>query len=306
MKSTLRKVLKWTLRSLAAVVVLALVAYGVIYFITEKRLSATYDVDVAHLTIPTDSASIAMGKHIISTRGCQDCHGKDLSGKVFIDDPGLGRVVASNLTAGKGGVGGEFSAEDWVRAIRHGIGTDKKPLKVMPSNEFYDISNADLANMVAYIKSLPPVDNELPDHNLKPLARVLFVAGPLAGLTTADKIDHTKEVVDKLTPAVTAEYGKYLAVTCSGCHGKDYKGQEMPIPGMKASANITSTGDVGKWTESQFLAVLKTGKRPDGRQLDNKDMPWEMTRNFTEDEIKSIYLFLQTLPGKSELQATAE
>lgn len=306
MKSTLRKVLKWTLRSLAAVVVLALVAYAVIYFITEKRFTKSYDIDVAHLTIPTDSASIALGKHIVSTRGCQDCHNKDLSGKIMIDDPGLGRVVASNLTSGKGGVASELSAEDWVRAIRHGVGPDKKPLKIMPSNEFYQISNTDLASMIGYIKSLPPVDNELPDHDLKPLARVLYVAGPLAGLTTADKIDHTEKVADKLIPAVTADYGKYLAASCSGCHGRDFKGQEMPIPGMKASANITSTGDVGKWTESQFMTVLKTGKRPDGRQIENKDMPWEMTRNFTDDEIKSLYLFLQTLPGKSELQATAE
>jgi cytochrome c553 len=306
MKSTLRKVLKWTLRSLAALVVLLVVAYAVIYFITENRLSKTYEVDVVHLTIPTDAESIAKGGHVIATRGCQDCHGKDLSGKIMIDDPGLGRIVASNLTAGKGGVGGEFSAEDWVRAIRHGVGPDKKPLKVMPSNEFSGISNADLANMIGYIKSLPPVDNELPEHNLKPLARVLFVAGPLAGLTTADKIDHAQEFTDKLTPAVTVEYGKYLAVSCSGCHGQDFKGQEMPIPGMKASANITSTGDLGKWTEAQFMTVLKTGKRPDGRQLDNKDMPWEMTRNFTDDEMKSIYLFLQSLPEKSDLQASVK
>jgi cytochrome c553 len=160
--------------------------------------------------------------------------------------------------------------------------------------------------MIGYIKSLPPVDNVLPEHNLKPLARVLYIAGPLNMLTTAQKIDHTQEVADKVIPAVNAEYGKYLAVSCSGCHGKDFKGKEMPIPGMKPSANITSTGDLGKWTEEQFLTVLKTGLRPDGRQLDNKDMPWEMTKNFKDEEMRAIFRYLQTMPEKDNVQASAE
>jgi mono/diheme cytochrome c family protein len=215
-------------------------------------------------------------------------------------------VVAANLTSGKGGVGATLTAEEWVKAIRHGIGKDNKPLLIMPSDEFFSISNADLACMIGYIKSLPPVDNELPDHNLKPLARVLYVAGPLSMLTTAQKIDHTKEVADQVIPAVNAEYGKYMAASCSGCHGQDYKGKEMPIPGMKPSANITSTGNVGKWTEEQFMTVLKTGVLPDGRQLDNKDMPWEMTKNFKDDEMRAIFRFLQTLPENQQVQANVK
>lgn len=306
MKSKLRTLLKWSLRVIGALVVLLLAAYGVIYYQSEQRINKIYQVSPVKLEIPTDSASLAIGEHILSIKGCQDCHGKNLAGKVFLDDPGLGSVTASNLTAGNGGIGATFTAEDWVKAIRHGIGTDNKPLLIMPSNEFFPISNADLACMIGYIKSLPPVDNVLPDHNLKPLARVLYVAGPLSMLTTAQKIDHTVEVADKVEVTVDAQYGKYLAVSCSGCHGQDFKGQEMPIPGMKPSANITSTGDIGKWTEEQFMTVLKTGKRPDGRQLDNKDMPWEMTRNFKDDEMRAIYRFLKTLPESQTVQANVE
>ncbi len=307
MKPRLRKILKWTIGSLATLIALLLIAYGVIYYKTEQSFNKTYSVNAAKIQIPTDAASIADGEHIISTRGCQDCHGKDLSGKVFIDDPGLGRVVASNLTSGKGGVGKVFSDEDWIRAIRHGIGPDNKSLMVMPSQEFNSINNSDLAKIIAYLKSLPAVDNELPDHNLKPLARILYVAGPLAGITPAAMIDHTAKPEESNTPAVTVSYGKYLAVTCTGCHGADFKGKEMEIPGMKPSANITSTGNVGKWTEEQFMHVLKTGMRPDGTQLDNKDMPWQMTKNFTDDEMKAIYMFLQSLPeNKGGLQTSIE
>lgn len=306
MKSKFRSILKWTLRVVGALVLLLLASYGVIYYLSEQRINQVYQVSPVKLAIPTDSASLAIGKHMVSIKGCQDCHGKDLAGKVFLEDPGLGSVVASNLTSGKGGVGNKLSPEEWVKAIRHGLGTDNKPLLIMPSDEFFPISNADLASMIGYIKSLPPVDNELPEHNLKPLARVLYVAGPLSLLTTAQKIDHTKEVADKMIPAVNAEYGKYLAVSCSGCHGKDFKGQEMPIPGMKPSVNITSAGDLGKWTEDQFMTVLKTGLRPDGRQLDNKDMPWQMTANFKDDEMRAIYRYLQTLPDNEPVQASAE
>jgi mono/diheme cytochrome c family protein len=306
MKSRIRIILKWSLRVVGAIVLLLLAAYGVIYYLSEKRINQVYEVSPVKLAIPTDSASLAIGEHIISIKGCQDCHGKNLAGKVFLDDPGLGSVVASNLTSGKGGVGAKLTAEEWVKAIRHGIGSDNKPLLIMPSDEFFPISNSDLSCMIGYIKSLPPVDNVLPEHNLKPLARVLYIAGPLNMLTTAQKIDHTQEVADKVIPAVNAEYGKYLAVSCSGCHGKDFKGKEMPIPGMKPSANITSTGDPGKWTEEQFLTVLKTGMRPDGRQLDNKDMPWEMTKNFKDEEMRPIYRYLQTMPEKDNVQASAE
>ena len=89
------------------------------------------------------------------------------------DDPIFGRLIASNLTAGKGGVGQTFQDIDYLRAIRHGLGPDNKPLIIMPSQHFTKLSDRDVSTLIAYIKSVPPVDNELPKTKLGPLGRVI-------------------------------------------------------------------------------------------------------------------------------------
>jgi mono/diheme cytochrome c family protein len=163
----------------------------------------------------------------------------------------------------------------------------------MPSEEYNGFSNKDLGNLIAYLKTIPAIDNELPEHNFKPLLRTLFVTGQFPMLTNADKINHTATPLEEIQVAPTEEYGKYLVKSCTGCHGPNLKGQEMPIPGMKPSVDITSTGQVSKWSDVQFIQVLRTGKTPEGRQLDNKDMPYEMTKNYTDEELKAIYLYLK-------------
>jgi hypothetical protein len=61
--------------------------------------------------------------------------------------------------------------------------------------------------------------------------------------------------------------------------------------------DITATGKVGKWTEAEFVRTLRTGITPDGKKMDPKFMPWPMARDYTEIEIKSLYLFLSSLPS---------
>jgi hypothetical protein len=91
--------------------------------------------------------------------------------------PGLITLSFPNLTAGAGGVGATNSNEDWVRAIRHGVGHDGRGLLLMPVRLFYYLSDEDLGALIAYLKSLPPVDNELPMTNLGALGRVMLVLG---------------------------------------------------------------------------------------------------------------------------------
>src|SRR5690606_27734055 len=117
---------------------------GVMYFVGGAKLGRTYEVQTADLTIPTDSASIARGAHLARTNGCTDCHAANLAGQVFVDAPPF-RIVASNLTAGAGGVGGRYSAEDFDRAIRHGLRPDGSPLLIMPSAAFHRLADEDAA-----------------------------------------------------------------------------------------------------------------------------------------------------------------
>lgn len=297
----MKEVLKWLGIILGGLVGLILLALVGVYFMSESRLNKTYDVQPERVTIPTDAAAVAEGKRLFATRGCMDCHKENGAGGDFIDDPLLGQINASNLTAGRGGVGGAFTDSDWVRAIRHGLDPSGKPLWVMPSEEFNSINDTDLGALIAYIKSLPPVDQEVAANSLGPLGRVLLVTDQIPVLP-AEKIDHDAPRPVAVEPGVTQEYGAYLAQTCTGCHGATLSGG--PIPGVPAEppypANLTleaQTG-LGTWTEQDFLVAIREGKRPDGSSLDPKQMPWPNFAQMSDDEISALWLYLQSVPAK--------
>lgn len=297
----MRKFFKWFGIVLGGLVGLVMLAAIAIYARTEYRLNKTYDITVESVVIPTDAAAIERGQHIAVIRFCAECHGADLSGRVFLDDPIIGRIVTKNLTSGKGGVGGELSDTDWVRAIRHGVRPDGKPLLIMPAGEFYNLSDADLGAVIAYVKSLPPVDNELPSNEIGPLFRVAMTFMDVV-IIPAEIIDHTS--VRPIAPevGVTVEYGKYLAITCTGCHGPGFSGGPIPLapPEFPPALNLTPGGELQGWTEAMFINTLRTGVTPSGHQFNNKYMPWTQLGQMSDDELKAVFLFLRSLPAKEQ------
>jgi mono/diheme cytochrome c family protein len=280
---------------LGLVVVTAAVVYGV----SEYRMNRSYDVSLAAVAIHADEETVARGRHIAVIRGCVDCHGDDLAGKLFLDGQPVARLYSTNLTAGAGGIGSSYSVEDWVRAIRHGVGPDRKPLLFMPSHEFYPLSDTDMGALVAYLQSLSPVDNRMPASSVGPLGRVLFLAGQVP-LLPAELIDHRAERPAPPQPGVTVAYGEYLSTGCVGCHGNEYSGGRIPgaPPSFPAAANLTphETG-LGSWTEEDFFRALREGRRPDGTEID-PFMPWQLTREMSDDEIRAMWLYMKSLTPK--------
>ena len=137
--------MRWlkVLLALAIVVVaIGAVVAGAVYFVTEDWLDETYQVAVPTIEIPADPDAIFEGRRLATTRGCVDCHGPDLGGNIVVDDPMVGLISGSNLTSG--GVAARYDDAAWQRAIRHGIGFDGRPLFLMPSHEYYPMSDADL------------------------------------------------------------------------------------------------------------------------------------------------------------------
>jgi mono/diheme cytochrome c family protein len=269
-----------------------LIVIGSIYFVVEGRLNQVYEIQVETLEIPTDPESIQRGEHLVKVlAGCVDCHGEDLSGMLFFDDPLSGSIASKNLTSGKGGVGSTYSDADWVRTIRHGVGPNGKPLVEIPSNIFYNISDDDLGAMVAYLKSIPPVDNELPADTVGPLTRVFILLEP--SLLPAQVIDHQAPRPPTPAEGVTAEYGRYLAVACTVCHGENLSGGL----GAGSGLNLTSGGELASWSVDEFINTLRSGVTPSGRTLDPTLMPWKRIGKLTDDELKAIWLFLKTIPS---------
>jgi mono/diheme cytochrome c family protein len=168
---------------------LILLLAGAIWFLSNRAMARRYAVTPEAVSIPTDSASIARGRHLASTIGkCTDCHGDNLAGRPLTMGP-VGTFVPLNLTSGKGGVA-PLSDADWVRAIRHGVSPDGRSLLFMPSMVYQSFTAADLGAVIAYVKSVPPVDNELPKTIVGPIGRLLIVRSPQR-LIPASGIDHS-------------------------------------------------------------------------------------------------------------------
>jgi len=227
-----------------------------------------------------------------------DCHNSGLSGKIFLDVPPF-LIVAPNLTRGAGGVGASLSDTDIIRAVRDGVAPDGRALLVMPAEDFAYLSDADLADIVAFVKSVPPVDNPLPTSNVRPLGRILAGAGLLPPPPAA-VIDHSMVHVATMPPAVTVEYGHYMAQvgSCVACHGAGLSGGAVPgvPPDYPKAQNLTPTG-IGQWSDADIVRALRVGKRPDGTTI-NTFMPWPYTARMTNTEIAALIKYLRSVPPR--------
>lgn len=290
----IKRIFKGVAIFIGVIVVLASGFYTKVYFSTESRMNKVYAVTPQKISISSDSAILALGKHLVETKGCQDCHGADLGGKVFVEDAALGFLIARNLTKGKGGLPKEHNTDDWVLALKHGIRRDGKPLLFMPSHEFAHLSETDMSAMISYCLTLPSVDRALPESTIGFLGRILTDLGKLP-LLPAEMIDHEKKLIPEVKVEISPAYGKYLSISCVGCHRDNMKGGEPVAPGYPVVADISSTGNPGKWTAEQFMHTLRTGETPEGKKLNPGQMPWTMTKGYTDVELKALYLYLKSI-----------
>lgn len=291
----MQRIRRLSLIALAALVAAVLTAVVGVYFASELRLRRTYAVIVAPLDVPSDPALLVRGRHLASAAThCTGCHADNLGGQVMLDVLPA-RVSAPNLTAGVGGVGARYSDEDWVRAIRHGLRPDGTPLLIMPSHNFNRLSDADLAAIIAYVRSAAPVDNDPDAFELRLLGRLLLVLGELE--LPAEQIDHAARSGDAPVAGPTPLYGRYLVTVgnCADCHGISLSGAPVVEPGAPPAPNLTTGGQVGGWTEEQFIAALRTGLTPSGHHMSSA-MPWELTGQLTDEELGAIFAYLQSLP----------
>ena len=297
----MNKTLVWFFGIIAVLIGLVVIFSGFVYFSSQSRITRVYDTDIRPVEVPSSPEAVERGRYLVTTvAGCVDCHGANYAGDVFIDDPMIGRFFGANLTSGSGGIGQAYTDLDWVRSIRHGIKPDGTPILVMPSMDYYNLSDADLGAIIAYIKSLPPVDNTVEKSSTGPLGRALVVTGQI-NVLSAEIINHDQPHPGAPERAQTPEYGKYLAsIGCVGCHGQDLAGGTIPgtPPDWPPAANLTPGGDLAAWDEADFVQTLRTGMTPSGKILDAEYMPWPNLILMTDEDLGALWAYLQTLSAR--------
>jgi len=260
----------------------------------------------------TDARRTERGELIVRNAAvCGHCHAADpkrdvdgpLSGGMEFHDWRVGTARASNLTPDPETGLGNWSVGEIVRALRNGQSRDGRLLApIMPYEWFHEMSDADAVAVAQYLKSQPPVRNEVkqsPNFWFKVGKALLLRPKPALSASAPPR-------------AASAEYGRYLAVhvaLCADCHtprsgirsasdkSRLFAGMSDPPKGFPANpSNLTpddATG-IGRWSEADFLRTIRTGARPDGSRL-HPFMPWKQNARMTDDNLRAIYRYLRTL-----------
>jgi len=290
--------LRWVARILGGLVALIVLVVIVVFVVSTMALNKTYEIEPTPLAIKPSSDLVDRGKEIATFRGCRDCHGENLEGRLVADAMPVMILVGPNITPG--GVTKDYTDEDWARIVRHGIRKDKKPARYMPSYEWTILSHEDMAALISYAKSVPAVSQEAPKFKLGPLGRFLYLIGELPLLPAADMIDHSAKPATPV-PGPTATYGKYLSTGCTGCHGEHLSGGKIPgtPPDWPVAPNLTPhKSGLAEWTKEDFFRSLREGVRPDGEKIQAEYMPWRMIAESSDDDLTALWLYYRSIPAR--------
>ena len=205
-------------------------------------------------------------------------------------DAPLFRAVAPNLTPGSGSAVRGFAAADWSNAIVHGVNRRRTSLFLMPSKEVGSFADDDVAAMIAYLQTLPPVNRDPGKSTVTLLGRIMIGLFEM-DLLSAEPIDHQARLAAAPEVAPTPVYGAYLSNVCRGCHGADLRGGIVIHPGAPPSADISSSR-MKDYDFDTFERALRQGVGRDGHTL-AEDMPWRSTKNLSNDELRALWLGLR-------------
>jgi hypothetical protein len=267
----------------------------------DASMQKVYDTPpVDSIKASTDPAILARGKHLVhGIAGCaaNDCHGPDLAGGDVTSMGPIGTMSAPNITPG--GPVAAYTDGELARLMRYGIKRDGRSAQFMPSGEFNWMPDSELTAVVSYLRSVPKSDKPNGPLHFGPFGKVLDRQGKL-DIDIARKLAGAP-IEFAATPEPTARYGRFLAKSCTGCHGEHLSGG--PIPGAPSSLpvplNLTphETGMKG-WTYDDFNALLMTGMRKNGQKL-NPFMPIDAFRNADEVEKRALFAYLSTLEPRA-------
>ena len=281
----MKKFLKWTGFVVAGIVAVALMGLAWLYFASEGVLNREYTVaDTTPLVIPTDAAEVAEGRRIAWLAGCQHCHGEKLNGGVVEDIPNVVRMVAPNISV----MLPKYTDAQIATVLRKGVKPDGHTVLFMPSEMFRHLSDADLARVIAYLRSVPATPEGVREKTeVRILGRLILAKGDYKPAALA--METLPAGVRSFTAGDAASHGRYLTMNfCSECHGQDLKGfaplKTPPLAVAKA------------YSLEQFSRFMHDGVALGDRQLRlMSDTSRVRFANFTADEVAAVHSFLRSL-----------
>jgi mono/diheme cytochrome c family protein len=313
----MKKFFKFFFYFLGALIVLTIVF--IIYF------NATYPrVDPpTNEKVEITPARLERGKYLAHhVTVCMDCHStrdwSKFAGPVMEKTYGKGGEKFDEQTAGVPGILyaknitpagiGNLTDGELIRTITCGVTKDGKTLfPLMPYFGYNNLSKEDLYSIVAYIRSLQPIQNNVEESSVNFPVNLIIKTAPPKSFKAAPEPNKNNLV----------ECGKYLVTiaSCGDCHtqmekGKPIEGKEFAggfqfqLPGgLVRSANITpdKTTGIGAWTKDDFIARFKSfdpvSNPPMSVEVSefNTPMPWTLFAGMTNEDLGAVYEYLRTI-----------
>jgi mono/diheme cytochrome c family protein len=261
-------------KAIVVLVLLLLTAWLGVHWYSNLKLRAPV-LDVSAMALPPGDP--VRGARLGAITGCSSCHDKDLGGNDFISEPYVFALVAPDLTR----VRAKYDDAAFLRLFRANAKVDGKVAIGMPTEMQQRMTDQELADVIAYVRSAPPSADPVDGSTrLLPLGRLGLVTGEFEAYV-ADPPESAVVLRDRAEPA----RGRHLAlIACTECHGMDMKGGGKTPPLAIAKA----------YTLAQFTTLMRTGKTLAGTDSASGMMSGVARRRFvafTDDEIADLHAF---------------
>src|SRR5688572_28335854 len=164
---------------------------GAAVLLSEHKMNRVIDVTVPSVNLAALNPALERGGYLFETRGCSECHGANGGGRLMVDDKSTGFFVYTpNITRGGGGAAAVYDDAEWIALLRHGMKPSRTPVFFMPSEDYAQMADEDVAALVTYIRTLPPAPAMKAEFRLPLMLKALYAFGAIDD--AAAKIDHQR------------------------------------------------------------------------------------------------------------------
>lgn len=276
----------WVLRILAGLGAVVVLALAGVYGVSEAMIRGKTEAPLIQVAPTTDRGSVERGRRLAQLYGCRGCHEANLQGKIWEESPLMGRLYASNLTRALP----QYTDAELARAIRAGVRPDGSHLWAMPSESWIKSTDAEMGDLLAYLRSHEPSGAPTPRVRFGPLARLGIVVGEFKPTRTWVERAQSRP---SFNAGATFARGRHLAETvCSECHGSDLKGNPGGTPDLMIAASYDLPG---------FATLMRTGVAADGRE---RGLMTKVSRSrfshFTEQDVADLHGYLTARAERME------
>ena len=280
MSPRLRLFRKIVLIALGGFTAIAIVAIIGIYGVSAWELGTRHALVGPALRVSPALSMVKEGGRLAHINACIGCHGDDLAGHVFVDRLFVGRLSRHNLTR----IVPEYTDEQLANVIRGGVKSDGRGIVFMPSHTLVRLADADVAAIIAYLRTIQRRPDAAKDTSFGLLLRTLVVTGMIP--LEPDKVDRN-QLGPLARPADPSALGRYLArTTCAMCHDGDLHGEKQV-----QSPNLFSI--VPAYSLIEFRTLLTTGVAIGGRKLGlMTEMSQGALKYLRDDEIAALHAYL--------------